>query len=167
MRSTDTDFILVSLIRFERDIEKNLTWAKRILLEALVLYPYSKEILFESLRFYQDEDNLHRYAENAYLYGLRTHSKFIYNEALATSLLLGKLDLAKMTIDKLFSLGNVEPRALYLASDYYIKNNDYKEALKLLIQAHQKIKDNPEDSELAFSITHKLTELNLTLGDKE
>ena len=99
-RFPTSPFILLSLIRFEREIEKDLIGTKKYLTEGLKLYPYSQEILFETLRYYQLENNLQEYAKYSYLYGLRAHSKFTYQEALTGFLSLGDLPSAKRTIDK-------------------------------------------------------------------
>ncbi len=158
-------FILLSLIRFEREINKNLNNTKKYLTEGLKLYPYSKEILFETLRYYQLENNLPEYAKHSYLYGLRTHSKFTYLEALTGFLTLGELDNAKKTIDKLLKLDPNDPDALYLASNYYIKKGDYDSALAFLKQAYSEIKKEDSKEQLAFNITNTLANLYLSLGN--
>lgn len=94
-------FILISLIRFEREIEKNLNETKKYLDKALELYPYSKDILFETLRYDQLANNLPDYARHSYLYGLRTHSGFFYREALTGFLMLGQKSEANKISEKL------------------------------------------------------------------
>ncbi len=158
-------FIIVSLIRFERDIEHNLIETKKYLDRGIKLYPYSKDILFESLRYYQAENNLPEYAKHAYLYGLRAHSKFTYHEALTGYLALEDLGNAKRTIDKLLEIDLKDPRTLYLASSYYIKKQNYAQAISLLNQAYLNIKENSTDLQLAFDIAYTLANLYLAQGD--
>ena len=164
-RFPTSPFILLSLIRFEREIDKNLNGTKKYLTEGLKLYPYSKEILFETLRYYQLENNLAEYAKYSYLYGLRTHSKFTYHEALTGFLTLGELTNAKKTIDKLFKLDPNDPKTLYLSSSYYIKKQDYNQALALLNQAYSVIKKGSSNEQLAFNITNTIANLHLALGN--
>ena len=164
-RFPTSPFILLSLIRFEREIDKNLIGAKKYLIEGLKLYPYSKEILFETLRYYQLENNLQEYTRYSYLYGLRAHSKFTYQEALTGFLTLGDLVSAKKTIDKLLKLAPNDPKALYLSSSYYIKKKYYDEALGLLNQAYLLIKKENTEDQLAFDITNTIANLYLALGN--
>ena len=158
-------YILLSLIKIETDFEKNPTNAKKYLEEALRFDPYSKNVLFEAVRHYQHEGNPDEYAKYAYLYGLRTHSKFFYNEALAGYLILGDLKNAKKTIDKLLILDPSDPNTLYLSSNYYIKQNDYKKALEQLNKAHLIIEDGKTDKQLSFNITNTLAKLHATQGN--
>lgn len=160
--------ILLSLTKFEMDIENNLKNAKKYLTKALKLYPYSKDILFEAVRFYQKENNLAKYSEYAYLYGLRTHSQFIYREALAGFLALQELDKAKKTIDKLLAQDKNNLQTLYLASSYYIKKANYNEALKLLNKAYVLgVQGRLADKQLSYNITSSLAALYIALGNKE
>lgn len=161
-------FILMSLIRFEREIEKDLNNAKNYLTKALKLYPYSKDILFEALRQYQMENDLAKYTKYSYLYGLRTHSQFAYREALTGYLTLQDLENAKKTIDKLLAIDKNSPGTLYLASGYYIKKNDYIEALKLLNKAYViGVQGQFVDKQLSFNITNSLAKIYLALGNNE
>ena len=160
-------FILESLIRFEREIERDLPNTKKYLAEGLKLYPYSKEIVFEALRYYQLENNLIEYARYSYLYGLRTHSKFTYYEALAAYLTLEKLDKAKKVLDKLNTLDSYDPRTLYLSSSYYIKQKDYKQALSILNQAHSIVQNRKSEEQLSFDITFTLANLYLASGNTQ
>ena len=157
--------ILLSLIRFEREFEKNLPATKKYLLEGLKLYPYSAEILFEALRYYQLENNLAEYAKYSYLYGLRTHSKFAYYEALTGFLTLGDLTSSKKTIDKLLQLYSDDPKTLYLSSSYYIKKNDYDTALALLNRAYLSARKGTIEQQLIFDITNTIASLYLALGN--
>ncbi len=164
-RFPTSPFILLSLIRFEREIDKDLNGAKKYLMEGLKLYPYSKEILFETLRYYQLENNLQEYARYSYLYGLRAHSKFTYLEALTGFLTLGDLSNAKKTIDKLMKLNSHDPKTLYLSSSYYIKKKDYNQALALLNQAYLILKKENTEEQLSFDITNTIANLYLALGN--
>ncbi|OGI10041.1 MAG: hypothetical protein A3I68_02610 [Candidatus Melainabacteria bacterium RIFCSPLOWO2_02_FULL_35_15] len=164
-RFPTSPFILLSLIRFEREIDKNLNRAKKYLTEGLKLYPYSREILFETLRYYQLENNLAEYARHSYLYGLRAHSKFTYHEALTGFLTLGDLTNAKKTTDKLLKLDPNDPKTLYLSGSYYIKKQDYNQALALLNQAYSIIRQSGSDEQLAFNITNTIAHLYLALGN--
>lgn len=158
-------FILVSLIRFEKDIENNLPRAKKYLVEGMKLYPYSKRILFESLSLFQRENNLSDYAKHSYLYALRTHNKFHYHEALAGFLTLNQLNIAKKIIEKLMLLDSNDPRTFYLSSSYYIKANELSKALQELHQAYILIKNNQEDLQLSFNISYTLAYLYLKQGN--
>lgn len=160
-------FILLSLIRFEREIEKDLTMTKKYLIEGRKLYPYSKEILFETLRYNQLANNLNEYTDNSYLYGLRAHSKFTYQEALTGYLILEQLDKAKKVVDKLMKTDPFDPRSLYLSGSYYIKKRDYNQALLLLNQAYSLIQKNNIDSELAFHITNTLATVYFSSGNTQ
>jgi Tfp pilus assembly protein PilF len=164
-RFPTSPFILLSLIRFEREIDKNLINSKQYLTEGLKLYPYSKEILFETLRQSQLENNLAEYTRYSYLYGLRTHSKFTYQEALTGFLTLGDLNGAKKTIDKLLALDENDPKTLYLSSSYYIKKNNYTQALELLNKAYSVVKSKNAEQQLAFDITNTIANLYLSLGN--
>ena len=164
-RFPTSPFILLSLIRFEREIDKNLSSAKKYLTEGLKLYPYSQEILFETLRYYQLENNLAEYARYSYLYGLRAHSKFTYQEALTGFLMLEDLINAKKAIDKLLRLDPNDPKTLYLSSSYYIKKRSYNEALALLNRAYLLIKKENREELLAFNITNTIANLYLALGN--
>ncbi|MBI2995374.1 MAG: hypothetical protein HYY52_01525 [Candidatus Melainabacteria bacterium] len=158
-------FILVSLIRFEKDIENNLPKAKKYLIEGMKLYPYSKRILFESLSLFQRENNLPDYAKHSYLYALRTHNKFHYHEALVGFLTLNQLNIAKKIIKKLMLLDQNDPRTFYLSSSYYIKTNELDKALQELNQAYTLIKNNQKDLQLSFNISYTLAYLYLKQGD--
>jgi len=160
-------FLIVSLIRFERDIEHDLNEAKKYLDFGLRLYPYSKDILFESLRYYQAENNLAEYARHAYLYGLRAHSEFTYQEALSGFLTLNNLDMAKQTINKLIALDDDDPMTLYLTASYYVKTQDYKSAINILNKAYEKVKDVPDKSKLMSDITNALAKLYSVTGNNE
>lgn len=166
-RFPTSPFILMSLIRFEREIEKNLNNARTYLAKGLKLYPYSKELLFESLRYYQLENNLPEYTKHSYLYGLRTHSKFTYHEALTGFLTLGDLINAKKTIDKLLNIDPNDPKTLYLSSSYYIKKGLYEEALTLLNKAYLTVEKEGSEEILAFNITNTIANLYLAMGDKK
>jgi len=137
-------FILVSLIRFERDIEKDITATKLYLDKARKLYPYSKDILFETLRYYQASNNLKEYSRHAYLYGLRTHSVFTYHEALAGFLILNDLKNAKKALDKLLVIDKNDPKTHYFAGSLYTKTGDLIKArihLRNALDLANKIKD--------------------------
>jgi len=164
-RFPTSPFILLSLARFEREIEKNLNNSKKYLIEGIKLYPYSKELLFEMLKQCQLENNLVEYTRYSYLYGLRTHSRFTYQEALTGFLTLGDLNGAKKTIDKLLALDENDPKTLYLSSSYYIKKNDYNQALELLNKAYSVIKSKTAEQQLAFDITNTIANLYLSLGN--
>ncbi len=164
-RFPTSPFILLSLIRFEREIDKNLSGTNKYLTEGLKLYPYSQEILFETLRYYQLENNLAEYARYSYLYGLRAHSKFTYQEALTGFLMLNDLINANKAIDKLLRLDPNDPKTLYLSSSYYIKKRSYNEALALLNQAYLLIKKRIGEKQLAFDITNTIANLYLALGN--
>ena len=157
--------ILISLIRFYRDIEKNLSSAKKYLDKAIKLYPYSKSILFEAVRYYQSANDFKSYLDYSYLYGLRAHSKFTYLEALTGFLTLEDLDKAKITIDKLINLDKSDPKIYYFASNYFIKKKDFQKAIEFLNEAHELIKTNTNDDQLAFDITYTLSALYLNLGN--
>ncbi len=157
--------LLISLIRFYRDIEKNLPDAKKYLDKAIKLYPYSKNILFEAVRYYQLDNDFKSYINYSYLYGLRAHSKFTYLEALTGFLTLGELDKAKKTIDKLISLDKSDPKIYYFESSYFIKKKDFQSALEVLNKAHELVKTNTHDDQLAFDITYTLSALYLKLGN--
>lgn len=157
--------ILISLVRLYRDIEKNLPDAKKYLDKAVKLYPYSKNILFEAVRYYQSANDFRAYLDYSYLYGLRAHSKFTYLEALTGFLTLGDLDKAKITIDKLIDLDKSDPKIYYLASSYFIKKKDFQKAIELLNEAHELMKTNTHDDQLAFDITYTLSVLYLNLGN--
>lgn len=162
-----SSFILLSLIRFARDIENDLPSAKKYLSEAFRLDPYSKDILFEALRYYQRENNLPEYAKYSYLYGLRTHSKFAYSEALTSYLLLNNLNQAKKTIDKLLFIDPLDPQTLYISSNYYIKKKDYEKAISLLEKAYLINKNKEINQPLSFNIANTLAHLYLALGKTE
>lgn len=166
-RFPTSPFILMSLIRFEREIERNLNNAKIYLAKGLKLYPYSKELLFESLRYYQLENNLPEYTKHSYLYGLRTHSKFTYLEALTGFLTLGDLINAKKTMDKLLNIDPNDPKTLYLSSSYYIKKGLYEKALTLLNKAYLTVEKEGSEEILAFNITNTIAKLHLAMGNKE
>ncbi len=155
--------LLVSLIRLNRDIEHDLTGAESYLKKALTLYPYSKDILFEAVQYYQRQNNLEEYSKYAYLYGLRAHSAFTYKEALTGFLTLNQLDKAKKTVDKLLSLDPKDPKTLYLASSYYIKIQKYDLATTLLNQALL----YKSDEQLLFDINNLLANLHLAQGNIE
>ena len=157
--------LLISLIRLNRDIERNLPEAKNYLLKALRLYPYSKDILFEAVRYYQTENNLEEYSRYAYLYGLRAHSAFTYREALTGFLTLGTLDKAKQAVEKLLRLDPSNPRTLYLVSSYYIKIQNYDLAITLLNQALT-LNQN-KDKQLEFDLNNLLANLYLAQGSIE
>ena len=158
-------FILVSLIRFERDIEKNLPVAKLYLDKARALYPYSKDILFETLRYYQASNDLKEYSRHAYLYGLRTHSVFTYHEALAGFLMIKDLNSAKKTLDKLLVIDNNDPRTHYLASGYFLQKEDYFSAKKELDKALLLAKDSHTDKDFLSKINNSIANLNNLLGN--
>ena len=158
-------FILVSLILFERDIENNQTNAKKYIAEARKLYPYSKDILLEELKYYRVTNNLPEYARIAYLYGLRIHSKFSYFEALTGFLTIGQLDNAKKTIDKLIILDKLDPKIYYFASNYYMKKRNLEEAINSLHKAHELVNRNNQDLQLAFDITNSLAHMYAQLGN--
>lgn len=166
-RFPTSPFILLTLIRFEREITKDLESTKKYLIQARKLYPYSKEILFETLRYYQLENNLSEYARHSYLYGLRAHSRFTYNEALAGYLTLDQLDKAKKVVDKLIVLDPSDPGSLYLCSSYYIKKKNYKQALIYLNQAFSTLQREKVDEQLSFNITNTLATLYFNLGNAE
>ncbi|MBI3308329.1 MAG: hypothetical protein HYZ79_03050, partial [Candidatus Melainabacteria bacterium] len=152
-------FLLVSLIRFERDIENNLEATKNYVEKARKLFPYSKDILFEALRYYQNAGNFEEYVHHAYLYGLRAHSKFTYLEALTGYLKLNMREKAKLTIDKLLRLDPTDPKIFYMASNFYIKEQDYERAVALLQEGKMNLKEE-EDNDLAFKINSTLAELH-------
>lgn len=159
-------FILVSLIRLERDFYNNLPEAKKYLTEALSLQPYSKEILYEAMKYYQKENNLLQYGRYSYLYGLRTGSKLAYQEALTVFLTLNDLSKSKRIIEKLFYIDSNDPSTLYLASSYFIKIKDFQKAISFLEQGYKKL--NPrENIKLAFNITNTLSKLFQATGNFE
>lgn len=160
-------FILISLIRLYRDIEKNTSKAKDYLLKARQLYPYSKDILFEALRYYQAAQDLEEYLYHAYLYGLRAHSKFAYLEALKGFLSLKKMEEGKRTVEKLINLDANDPTILYIASKYYIQTENYKKAIELLDQGLSLVRTSGSNLELGFDITHALSKLFMSLGDTQ
>ena len=157
-----TPFLLVSLIRFERDIENNLQNAEKYLIKARNLFPYSKDILFEAVRYYQKAGNLKEYARHSYLYGLRAHSKFTYLEALTVYLMLEDLNNAKKTMEKLLKIDPADPKVYYLSGSYYIKINDYKKAISQLEQGYS-FKTNDDD--LSFKICSALATLHVAQND--
>lgn len=160
-----TPFLLLSLIRFERDIEHNLERTRYYLSKASKLYPYSKEILFEWLRYYQQADNLKEYSKKAYLYGLRAHSKFTYLEALSGFLILGNLNMARKTTEKLLQLDPSDPKIYYLAAGYHIKEQNHEKAIKLLLEGRSLLNQNQTD--LAFKINNSLANLYLATNNYE
>ena len=153
-------FILVSLIRFERDIEKNPTAAKGYLDKARSLYPYSKDILFETLRYYQATGDLKEYSRHAYLYGLRAHSKFAYQEALTGFLLTKNLKDAKKSLDKLINMDNKDPKTHYLAGGYFLQTGNYLSSKKEFEHALLLAKDSHIDKELLQKINNSVNFLN-------
>ena len=160
-------FILVSLIRFEKDIENDLPNAKKYLNEALTLYPYSLDILYEALSYYQAENNLQEYAKYSYLYGLRTHLPFFYREALVGFLNIGDLTLAKKITDKLLQLDATNPDSLFLASNYYTKIKDFVKAIELLNKAYLLGEKNTDNNSLLFNITYNLSIIYHALSNTE
>ncbi len=155
--------LLISLIRLKRDIEHDPLGAESCLKKALTLYPYSKDILFEAVRYYQIQNNLEEYSKYAYLYGLRAHSAFTYKEALTGFLTLNQIDKAKKTVDKLLNLDSKDPKTLYLVSSYYIKIQKYDLATTLLNQA---LLYKP-DKQLLFDTNNLLANLYLAQGNIE
>lgn len=159
-------FILVSLIRLERDFYNNLPAAKKYLAEALSLQPYSKEILLEAMKCYQKEKDLLQYGKYSYLYGLRTGSKLAYQEALTVSLTINDLIQSRKIINKLLIIDKDDAATLYLTSSYFIKTKEYEKATEYLNQAYKNIKPG-ENLKLAFNITNTLTKLYQALGNNE
>lgn len=157
-------FILVSLIRLERDFNNDLPQAKKYLIKALNLQPYSKEILLEAMKCYQKENNLSEYGKYSYLYGLRTGSETAYQEALTVSLTLNDLIKSKKIIDKLMKIDKKDPSSLYLTSSYFIKTKQYEIAIENLNQAYKNLKPN-ENLKLAFNVTNTLSKVYQVLGN--
>lgn len=157
-----TPFLLVSLIRFERDIENNLRNTEEYLLKARRLFPYSKDILFEAVRYYQKAGNLKEYARHSYLYGLRAHSKFTYLEALTAYLTLGDLKNTKKSLEKLLKIDPKDPKILYFSGSYHIKMNNYEKAISELEKAYSL---RNHDKDLAFKICNTLAALYTAQND--
>lgn len=158
-------FIVVSLIRLERDFYNDIPAAKNYLIKALNLQPYSKEILLEAMKLYQRENNLQEYGKYSYLYGLRTNSKLAYQEALTVSLTLNDLIKSKKIIDKLIRIDKEDSSSLYLTSSYYIKIKDFEKAIQYLELAYKNLDSTDSNKKLSFNITNTLSKLYQAIGD--
>lgn len=158
-------FILLSLVRLERDFEQNLSNSNKYLSKGLKLFPYSKEFLLEALTNSRLENNLSNYSKLANLYGLRTHSTFMYREALTGFLTLNNLKESKKIINKLLKTDSSDPITLYLSGNYFIKKQEYKQALTLLKEAYDKVLNGQTNEDLSFKITNTIAGLYFSQGN--
>lgn len=150
---------ILSLIRLERDIEKDLPTSKKYLLEGLKLFPYSKEILFEALKTSQTEGNFSEYAKYSYLNGLRTHNSLFYREALVAFLTINDLKSAELVVKKITGTDSENPLSLYLVSSFFIRNNDFDNAIKYLTLAKDKANGSNANENLKLKIDSALEKL--------
>lgn len=157
-------FILLSLVKFERDFEQNLSNSNEYLSKGLKLFSYSKEFLLEALTNSRLENNLDKYSRLAYLYGLRTHSAFMYREALSGYLTLNNLKESKNITNKLLLIDNYDPMTLYLAANYFIKKQDYQQAINHLKHAYSKVLSEQANKDLSFKITNTLANILFSQG---
>lgn len=158
-----SSFLLISLIRFEREIEKDFIKSKEYLTKALKLYPYSRDILLEAAKQFLTENNMQEYAKYSYLCGLRTHSPFYYREALASYLMLKEVSSAKNSAEKLLLIDSDSAITLYLVGSYFIAKNDHK-AFSYLKKAYSITKEDKTNLKFLFDITILLANLNFSRG---
>ncbi|MBI3591358.1 MAG: hypothetical protein HY094_08300 [Candidatus Melainabacteria bacterium] len=160
-------FTLTSLADFTFNHDKDLRKTEMYLLKAFKSHPYDKDILLKLFDLYQKENNSSQIAKYGYLYGLRTHSKSAYLQALVTYLNLRQLNSAKKTISKLLQIAPNDPEALYFISKYYFEIKNYQKALSFLLNSYYQCKKSGVDPLLAFDVSNNLAKLYLFLGNKD
>jgi len=119
-----TQFILTGLFDLINHHEKNKPEAEKYLLDLLNYYPYDVSVLTKAHDFYQSQKDTVKTARYAYLYGLRTHSKSAYQQALYFYLYMNDLNKAKNIVSKLLTLDKNDPRSIYLINIYFNKLKD-------------------------------------------
>lgn len=105
----------VALVAYSDLLEykhKNLEHTEKYLKESFKLFPYDSSTLFGLKRLYKIKNDPEKYANFAYLYGLRTHDLNSLKEAAITYLALNKKEKAKKIIE--------------LAAKSYVLDEDFK-----------------------------------------
>ena len=121
-----TQFILTGLFDLINHHEKNKPEAEKYLLDLLNYYPYDVSVLTKAHDFYQSQKDTVKTARYAYLYGLRTHSKSAYQQALYFYLYMNDLNKAKNIVSKLLTIDKNDPKSIYLINLYLNKLKDKK-----------------------------------------
>ncbi|OGI18793.1 MAG: hypothetical protein A3B68_06060 [Candidatus Melainabacteria bacterium RIFCSPHIGHO2_02_FULL_34_12] len=160
-------FITNMLFDYLTKYENKPETAIKYLLDSFKVHPYDSGILLKILTHYQRENDAINTAKYAYLYGLRTHSKAAYWQALSLNLDFNNFKEAKNIIDKLLKIDPNDPESLFFISKYYYKIKEYQKALDLLIKAYSISKEINTTDILRFDITLTLAKLFVYLGDKE
>ncbi len=121
----NTQFILNSL--FDIAIkENNKAEAEKYLSNLLKYYIYDISVLSKAHDFYQSQRDFIKTARYGYLYGLRTHSKAAYQQALYLYLYINNLNKAKDIVPQLLAIDKNDPQSTYLINAYFQKLKDKK-----------------------------------------
>ena len=113
--------ILTSLFHLTIEHENNKPEAEKYLSDLLTYYLYYVSVLTKAHDFYQSQKDLVKTARYAFLYGLRTHTKPAYQQALYLYLYINDLNKAKNIIPKLLALDKNDPKSIYLINLYLEK----------------------------------------------
>ena len=116
--------ILSRLFDLTLQHENNTVEAEKYLSDALNYYLYDISLLTKAHDFYQSQRDLAKTAQYAYLYGLRTHSKLAYQQALYFYLYMNNLNKAKNIVSKLLTMDKNDPQSTYLINMYLQKLKD-------------------------------------------
>jgi tetratricopeptide (TPR) repeat protein len=124
-----TQFILTGLFDLINHHEQNKLEAEKYLLDLLKYYPYDISVLTKAHDFYQSQRDPAKTAKYAYLYGLRTHAKPAYQQALYLYLYINDLNKAKNIVSKLLTIDKNDPQSIYLINIYFNKLKDKNKKL--------------------------------------
>ena len=118
--------ILTGLFNFTLEHENNKLEAEKYLSDLLEYYIYNPSVLTKAHDFYQSQKDFPKTARYAYLYGLRTHNKPAYQQALYLYLSINDLNKARAVIPQLLALDKSDPQSIYLINAYLQKSKDKK-----------------------------------------
>ena len=159
--------ILMGLFDITIKYEDTSKDAEKYIIEALKYYLSDTSILSRAVSYYEGQKNSFLTARYSYLFAVLTQSKIAYQKALSAYMEAGYLRNAREIVPKLLKIAPNDPGVLYTISDYYYKTNDYKNALIYLTNAYSISLQRQANPKLIFDTGYTLTQLHLSLGNKE